>query len=120
MRFLANENIPGKAVAALRMAGHDVVSVAERSPAITDDEVLAIAIHESRVLLTFDKGFGELAFGRGLPAASGVLLLRIPPIPGLVATYIVRALETGVAPAGKFVVIEADRVRERPLPGPPE
>lgn len=31
----------------------------------------------SRILLTLDRDFGELAFHRGLPAEGGVILLRL-------------------------------------------
>jgi predicted nuclease of predicted toxin-antitoxin system len=118
VKLLANENIPRLAVEALRVAGHDVAWIAERSPSVADEDVLALAVMESRVLLTFDKDFGELAFSRGLPSDCGVVLLRLPPVPAQVAGQIVRALETGVVAAGKFVVIEADRVRERPTMPP--
>ena len=41
MRFLANENIPAVAVAALQAAGHDVVWVAVASPGSDDRQVLS-------------------------------------------------------------------------------
>ena len=41
MRFLANENFPGTAVAALNAAGHDVVWIRTTAPGSTDREVLA-------------------------------------------------------------------------------
>src|SRR5664280_2573276 len=72
MRFLANENIPAVAVAALQAAGHDVVWVAVASPDSDDRQVLSQAAVEQRLILTFDKDFGELAFRSGLPAGSGV------------------------------------------------
>lgn len=43
----------------------------------SDTQVLACAQAEGRVLVTFDKDFGELAFHSGLPASSGVALFRI-------------------------------------------
>lgn len=61
MRFLANENFPGAAVAALEAAGNDVVWVRTAAPGSSDPEVLAWAAREQRVLITFDKDFGELA-----------------------------------------------------------
>ena len=61
MRFLANENFPGTAVAALIAAGHDVVWVRNAAPGMSDPDVLAWAIRDERTLLTFDKDFGELA-----------------------------------------------------------
>jgi len=53
------------------------------APGATDPEVLAWAVHEQRVLLTFDKDFGELASGSALPSDCGVVFFRIPvPKPG--------------------------------------
>jgi hypothetical protein len=39
--------------------------------------VLKFAQAEDRILLTFDKDFGELAFVTELPATSGIILFRI-------------------------------------------
>ena len=66
MRLLANENFPLRAVEALRLAGEDVVWVRTESPGISDHDVLARAVSEDRVLITFDKDFGELAVRHGL------------------------------------------------------
>jgi hypothetical protein len=41
MRFLADENFPGDAVAALRATGHDVLWIRIDAPGITDQDVLA-------------------------------------------------------------------------------
>jgi predicted nuclease of predicted toxin-antitoxin system len=70
MLLLANENFPLDAVEALRTAGHDVLWIRTESPGIADTEVLARAVAERRVLITFDKDFGELAFRSKLPADS--------------------------------------------------
>ena len=59
---------------AARQAGHDLTWIAESSPGADDDAVLAAAL--SRVLLTFDKDFGKMAFRQGKAATCGVLLLR--------------------------------------------
>jgi predicted nuclease of predicted toxin-antitoxin system len=83
MRFLANENFPGAAVVALAAAGQDIAWVRTAAPGASDPEVLAWAVREQHVLLTFDKDFGELASGSALPSACGVVLFRIPvPTPG--------------------------------------
>jgi predicted nuclease of predicted toxin-antitoxin system len=92
MRLLANENFPSVAVEVLRSLGHDVLWVAENCPSVRDEYVLDLAVRESRVLLTQDKDFGELAFRRGLPATSGIVLLRLLPIPSLVAEFARKAL----------------------------
>jgi predicted nuclease of predicted toxin-antitoxin system len=117
MRLLANENFPGDAVAALRAKGHDIAWVRADAPGSSDAEVLAQAQAEERILLTFDKDFGELAFRVGLPAASGVILFRIPtPSPEFVARAAVAALESRSDWAGHFAVVEEDRIRMTPLP----
>ena len=77
MRFLANENFPLDAVETLRQNGHDVVWIRVESPGISDPEVLSRAQAENRILLTFDKDFGELAFRSKLPASVGIILFRI-------------------------------------------
>ena len=76
MRLLADENFPRDAVQALRDAGHDIVWVATDFPSISDREVLARAVADQRVLLTFDKDFGELGFRIGLPATCGLVVFR--------------------------------------------
>lgn len=78
MRFLANENFPGDAVTALRGGGHDVAWVRTEAPGEPDQEVLARAQREKRILLTFDKDFGELAWHASLPAECGIVLFRLP------------------------------------------
>ncbi len=112
MRLLADENFPGLAVEALREHGHDVVWVREEAPGSKDSEVLAYAQAESRVLITFDKDFGELAYRWGLPAAAGIVLFRIPsPSAQYVADAAVAALESKDDWTGHFTVVETNRIR---------
>jgi predicted nuclease of predicted toxin-antitoxin system len=77
MRFLANENFPFDAVNILRQAGRDVTWIRTEAPGISDPEVLDRAQAEERILLTFDKDFGELAFRARLPATIGIILFRL-------------------------------------------
>jgi len=67
MRFLANENLPGASVTAIRTAGHEIVWVRIAAPGMSDPDVLAWAARDGRILLTFDKDFGELARASTLP-----------------------------------------------------
>lgn len=117
MRFLANENFPGVAVMVLRAAGHDVAWGREDNPGIADQDVLAWAVREARVLLTFDKDFGELAWHARLPADCGVILFRLPmprpPLAGQILAEIVTARDDW---RGCFSVVESGRLRMRPMP----
>jgi predicted nuclease of predicted toxin-antitoxin system len=114
-RLLANENVPRAAVTALRDAGHDVAWAAEDFPTTLDADVLAHAVADGRVLVTLDKDFGDLAIRRGLPASSGIVLVRLPPRPDVIARVLVRLFEDAACGVGKLVVVEDGRVRERPL-----
>jgi len=117
VQLLANENFPGKAVDALRLANHDVLWIRESNRGISDIQVLAIATAQTRLLLTFDKDFGELAFQSKLPAASGIVLFRIrKQSPEYVADKAVQILASRSDWTGHFSVIEDDRIRMTPLP----
>jgi predicted nuclease of predicted toxin-antitoxin system len=117
MRILADENFPSDAVTALRTQGHDVSWVRSDEPGISDPQVLARAQAEDRILVTFDKDFGELAFRSGLAASSGIVLFRISvPSSSHIARVAVAALESRTDWAGHFAVVEDDRIRMTPLP----
>jgi predicted nuclease of predicted toxin-antitoxin system len=117
VRILADENFPGDAVAALRGRGHDVAWVRSDAPGSSDNQVIARAQAEDRVLVTFDKDFGELAFRSRLPASSGIVLFRTSmPSSTYISRVAVTALESRTDWAGHFSVIEDDRIRMSPLP----
>lgn len=116
-KFLANENVPGAAVEAARQAGADITWVRDISPGISDDAVLTLAQAEGRILLTFDKDFGEMAFEQGKTAAPGVILLR-PRLrsPDYVAHFTVALLTQSIDWTGNFSVAQEGRLRVVPLP----
>ena len=58
MNFVADESCAGPVIRALREAGHDVIAIAEVAEGATDDQVLARALDEKRVLITEDHDFG--------------------------------------------------------------
>jgi len=76
--WLADECVDAALVGQLRGAGHDVDYVAELASGVTDTQVVSLAQADGRLLLTEDKGFGELVFRLKL-AIPGVVLLRIDP-----------------------------------------
>lgn len=116
MRFLANENFPLAAVKALRAASHDAVWVRDVAEGMSDPDVPAWAVRDGRILLTFDKDFGELAGRSRLPVDSGVLLFRVPmPRPGDVGKRLFAIINGRSDWAGHFAVIEPGRVRMRKL-----
>lgn len=112
MRFLADESCDFAVVRALRAAGHDVMAIAEMSPRAEDEHVIGLAIREGRILLTEDKGFGQLVYASKRPSP-GVVLFRFPAT----ARALLReaAQETGRRPEahfkGRFIVVQPGRVR---------
>lgn len=116
-KFLANENVPSAAVEAARQAGVDIAWVREISPGISDDAVMALSQTEGRVLLTFDKDFGEMAFDQGKTATAGVILLR-PRLrsPEHLAQFTVALLSQPIDWEGNFSVAQEGRLRVVPLP----
>lgn len=116
MRFLANENFPGEAVAALRDMGHDVAWVRVEAPGSSDEDVLDRARRDLRVLLTFDKDFGELAHRARLPASCGIILFRMAmPKRAQVGQQLAQLIAARSDWQGHFSVIEPSRVRMRAL-----
>jgi predicted nuclease of predicted toxin-antitoxin system len=117
VRILANENFPRGAVEALQTAGHNVAWIRIESPGITDEEVLARAVAEQRVLFTFDKDFGELAYRVGLPSECGVVLFRIRmDSPDQLAERVVNLVASRTDWVGHFSVIDDTKIRIRNLP----
>jgi hypothetical protein len=93
MIFLANENFPVAGIRLLRNAGHNVASIIEDSPGEKDQIILKRAHDENRIILTFDRDYGEE------PAE---ILLNI--------------IDKGVLSLkDRFTVVERNRIRQRPL-----
>jgi predicted nuclease of predicted toxin-antitoxin system len=117
MRLLADENIPLESVRALRSAGHDVFAASESAPGEPDSSHLDRAIREDRLIVTFDRDFGELVTrGENRPAA-GVLLLRIVPKDAAEVTELLLGLFTRAEDTwrGHLSVVDRAHIRQRPI-----
>jgi predicted nuclease of predicted toxin-antitoxin system len=117
MRLCANENISEDCVVKLRQNGHDVLWIRESAPGSSDEDVLARAHRENRVLITFDKDFGQLVFQQGARAAHGVILFRISQFSSVAAAERVSAALTLRDDwTGHFSVVDDFGIRMRLLP----
>jgi predicted nuclease of predicted toxin-antitoxin system len=67
VKALLDTCIWGGAVTELVAAGHDVLRTGDWTEDPGDEEILARAHSEKRVLVTLDKDFGELAVAHGFP-----------------------------------------------------
>jgi predicted nuclease of predicted toxin-antitoxin system len=116
MRLLVDENIATFAITALRQAGHDVVSVSEVAPRIRDSEIFAWGQREKRIIVTFDKDFGDLIFREQLPAAGVVLVRAFQRNPTGQAEFLLTMFVDEARWIGRFSTIDEDGIRQRPLP----
>ena len=117
MRFLANENFPLNSVKRLRRLDHDIAAIAEDSPGAKDVAVLTRAVEENRIVLTFDRDYGELIFRRKLGAPLGVVYLRFDPYtPEEPAEQLEKLINLpDLVLEGRFTVFDRKNVRQRPL-----
>lgn len=114
MRFLANENFPAPSTAVLRKAGYDVTSIQESHSGISDDQVLAIAKKELRIILTFDKDYGELIFRGNLVDPPPVVFFRYRgKAPFEAGMMLLETILSGTAIEQCFTVMERDGIRQR-------
>jgi predicted nuclease of predicted toxin-antitoxin system len=76
MRIKVDEDLPSEVVELLQASGHDAVSVIDQNMRGWKDDALWAAVQrEMRLLITADKGFGDLRSHQPGTHA-GVLLLR--------------------------------------------
>lgn len=115
-RLLADEGVERAVVQALRAGGYDVAWVVEIARGAEDEQVIALAAQEQRVLITNDKDFGNLAVRQGYPV-SGVVLLRLPQSTAeQKAARVLQVLQTlGERLSGHFTVITEWGARTRRL-----
>ena len=112
MHFLADECCDKGVIRTLRTNGYDVLSVSDISPRAGDLDVIRLAVHEKRILLTEDKDFGQLVFAHGQETV-GVIFLRFPTSARRKILKEVLSLvkQQGEKLAGSFVTVQPGRIR---------
>lgn len=118
MKLLVDQNLAARVAANLRDAGHATVQVSERGmSAAEDDDILAVAVAERRVLVSEDPTSVRCSL---VPALESFVLIRAAePLTSDERAALLIANLPGVAPdleAGAIVVLGRGRVRVRPLP----
>ncbi len=119
MKFLLDECISTRLAPLLADAGHDVIHVSDRDLAgQSDDQVLATARDEARILVSADTDFGELLSKQDLALPSLVLFRQGNRSPEHQATTLLGNLQEVAEDlsAGAIVVFTNDNIRIRRLP----
>ena len=121
MKFLFDQSADFRLIPHLRTLGHDVAAISRQyPPSLADEDVLAIARQEARILIVADRDFGELIFQQAL-AHAGVIFFRLPG--ATLQTKIehlntVLAEYTGQLERGVFLVVTPGRIRVAGRPRP--
>jgi predicted nuclease of predicted toxin-antitoxin system len=94
-----------------------VYSAAEAAPDAADTMLIARAIRDDRLLITFDRDFGELAVRGKQRPEPGVLLLRFIPKTAAEVTDLLLALlaRSDVRWQGHISIVDGVHVRQRPI-----
>ena len=80
MKLLCDANLGRRLAQKLGEAGHDVVrSIHRIRHDARDEQVLALAAFEDRILITCDSDFGELVFLAGEPPPPAIIYVRFEP-----------------------------------------
>ena len=93
--------------------GHDVLSALERNPRATNEEILALAMEERRILVTEDKDFGELVFVRRLPHTCIVRFVGMTVTEKVTAMQDLIEQHAEAMSEGALIVVTSRRVRIR-------
>ena len=113
MKILLDTCVWGGVREALSSAGHDVVWTGDWDEDPGDDEILAQAYREGRILVTLDKDFGTLAFLYGRPHSGIVRLVNLSTQQQAPLCLRVLAQYGSKLEKGAIVTAEYDRVRIR-------
>src|SRR5688572_1941774 len=104
-QIYANENFPLPVVEELRNLGHDVLTSLESGKsgqAIPDDEVLAFAVSEKRILITLNRRH-FIRLHAHHPTHSGIIVCTVYPNFAALAGRIDAALRDQADTAGQLI-----------------
>lgn len=117
MKFLLDVNVGTTIAEALTAAGHEVVRVQILTPRERDEAVLAWAVAEDRVLVSYDSDFTHLIFYEGRPAPPAVIYIRFEPAELLPLAERIARLADDPDLEGHICVLGPLETRKRPFPG---
>jgi predicted nuclease of predicted toxin-antitoxin system len=111
MRLLADLCIARDTILGLRFDGHDVLSLAEAKLNPTDEQILALAKDQSRIVLTEDADFGTHIFHDGLESPGVVRVEQLRPAEQLATVRAILSLHEAPLLQGALVTARRNRIR---------
>jgi predicted nuclease of predicted toxin-antitoxin system len=120
MKVLRDTCVWGGAKAEMQANGHDVLWTGDLAVDPGDEEILAQAHRENRILITLDKDFGELAIVHNKPHCGILRLVNIRAKQQAKMCEVVFAKHADELLRGAIVTAEPGRLRIHPpaIPGP--
>ena len=114
-KFLADECVNADIVLGLREKGIDVLTVREAGLIGSDDEtVFDIACEKKRILLSFDRGFGDI-FRFNIGKSGGVIVVLVGQMSKSEIVKIIliflKAIKTSADLRGKLAILGKTRIR---------
>ena len=91
LKFLVDVGVGKKVEEYLQEQGYDTKAVRAIDTRMPDKEIIRLAASERRMVVTMDKGFGELVYHSTMKH-TGVLLLRLEDATGLEKLQVVREI----------------------------
>lgn len=113
MRFLLDVNASGALAAQLITLGHDVLSVRDVDPKMSDSEILAWGRRESRIIITTDSDFEQIIW---MQQRQHCGVLRLENLPRVKRLQLLQDVLDNFAPdleAGAIVIATQNKVRIR-------
>jgi predicted nuclease of predicted toxin-antitoxin system len=114
MKVLLDTCVWGGAKSDLQAAGFDVLWTGDLASDPGDENILAQAQLEKRILITLDKDFGELAIRLRLPHCGILRLVNISAKQQAAVSKQVLTQHGEELARGAIITVEAGRVRIRP------
>jgi len=111
LKFLVDRCAGGRVAAWLGDQGHDVVELRDLGRDPGDENVLALAAAQERVLVTIDTDFGELIYAKRRPHSG---LVRLPDVRSALRIALmeqVLARHTAELEMGAVITVRGRRIR---------
>mgnify|MGYP001590357744 CR=1 FL=1 len=114
-KFLADECVNIDVVLGLRESGIEILIVKEAGlTGSNDDTIFSFALEKKMVLLSFDRGFGDI-FRFSIGKSYGVIVVLVgqmskSEIVGVILTFLT-AIKTGADLRGKLAILGKTRIR---------
>ena len=114
MRFLLDVCAASRTLCkTLADAGHDVLSASDGHTDVADENLLAPASEQDRILITKDKDFGELVFVQYLPHPCIIRFAGLNPTEEDKVILDVIENESGAIRDRAIIVVTRERIRIR-------